>query len=292
MALVILLATALGLGLRLYQLARPGYLFGVTDYDDGVDFGSAVRLVSGAVPYRDFALVQPPGITVLMAPVALLAKASGTQTAFAVARILTACAGAASVLLGGLLVRHRGLLATTVACGVLAVFPAGIVAAHTVLLEPWLVFFCLLGALAAFDRDQLATRTSRLFWGGAAFGVAGAIKVWAIFPVLVILALCWRLRGRRAASVYLGGVVAASGLVVLPFVALAPTAFYHSVIVAQLSRVDVSRIAIWSRLTSLTGLDNFHALGKGAVLLVALAIGLLVMLLTLGASLRSRRAPP
>ena len=52
--IVIVAATVLGLALRLYQLSRPGYLLGVTEYDDGTDFGSAIRLVHGYLPYRDF----------------------------------------------------------------------------------------------------------------------------------------------------------------------------------------------------------------------------------------------
>jgi hypothetical protein len=75
--LIIAAATAVGLVLRLWQLSRPGYLFGVTEYDDGPYFGSAVRLVDGALPYRDFVLVQPPGIPLLMVPAALAGKPAG-----------------------------------------------------------------------------------------------------------------------------------------------------------------------------------------------------------------------
>ena len=71
---VIAVASVLALGLRLYQLSRPGFLLSVTEYDDGPYFGSAVRLVNGSIPYRDFLLVQPPGITLLMVPAALLSK--------------------------------------------------------------------------------------------------------------------------------------------------------------------------------------------------------------------------
>ena len=85
------------MGLRAYQLARPGHLLSATEYDDGADFGSALRLVSGAIPYRDFVTVQPPGITILMAPAALLAKLAGSDAAMAAGRILTAAAGAAAV---------------------------------------------------------------------------------------------------------------------------------------------------------------------------------------------------
>src|SRR5262249_47331908 len=74
---VIIAATLLAVGLRLYDLSRPGYLLGISEYDDGTDFGSAIRLVHGAVPYRDFIMVQPPGITLIMFPIALITKGMG-----------------------------------------------------------------------------------------------------------------------------------------------------------------------------------------------------------------------
>ena len=189
--LVIAAATAVGLALRLWQLSRPGYLLGVTEYDDGPYFGSAVLLVHGALPYRNFILVQPPGITLLMAPAALVGQVAGTAAGMATGRILTALASAAGIVLAGLLVRHRGAVAALVACGVLAVYPDSVAAAHTVLVEPWLVLFCLAGAAAVLDRDRITASTRRLAWGGAAFGCAGAVESWAILPVLVLLGLCW-----------------------------------------------------------------------------------------------------
>ncbi|MDQ6842568.1 MAG: hypothetical protein M3025_09125 [Actinomycetota bacterium] len=290
--LVVLAATTLGLALRLYQLMRPGYLLGVTEYDDAVDFGSAVRLVHGVLPYRDFVLVQPPGISWLMAPVALLANITGSASGFAVARVLTACAGAASITLAGLLVRHRGVLVTTVTCGLLAVYPGAIEAAHTVLLEPWMVLFCLIGAVAIFDGDAITTRLTRLAWGGAAFGFAGAIKAWAALPVLVILVLCWRRLAWRPWFAYLGGVIAGFAIPVLPFLAIAPQAFYQSVVSAQLSRVDVTRVLFWLRLVSLTGLNDLHAVSRGETLAAAILIAGFVAVCLAGAWARTRRAPP
>ena len=38
---VIITATLLAVALRIYDLTRPGYLFGISEYDDGTDFGSA-----------------------------------------------------------------------------------------------------------------------------------------------------------------------------------------------------------------------------------------------------------
>src|SRR5439155_6509003 len=102
----------------------------------GPYFGSAVRLVHGALPYRSFVLVQPPGITLVMSPAAALSYVTGTAWGMAVGRILTVLAGTAAVVLGGLLARHRGPVAVIVTCGILAVYPDAVAAAHTVLVEP------------------------------------------------------------------------------------------------------------------------------------------------------------
>ncbi len=287
---VIVATTALALGLRLFQLNSPGHLLGVTEYDDGVYLGAALRLVHGVLPYRDFVLVQPPGLILAMTPVAVLAKWTGTAWAMAVGRILTACVGAAAVPLAGRLVRHRGLLAVLITCGILAVYPDGVAAAVTVLQEPWLVLCCLAGAVAVFDGDRLAGSWKRLAWGGAAFGLAGAIKIWAVIPVLVIVGLSAR-RPRRAA-VFLGGTAAGFLVPVVPFAALSPGTFYHGVIVAQLIRVDDVRVSAWTRLASLTGLDGLTPVSDQAVLIASIAIPLLVVAAFAGAWMVTRQRPP
>jgi Glycosyltransferase family 87 len=145
-----------------------------------------------------------------------------------------------------------------------------------VLLEPWLVLFCLLGALAVFDGDRLAS-VRRLAWGGAAFGFAGAIKVWAVLPVVVIVVLILTARQMRGALLYLAGVAVGFLVPVLPFAALAPHAFYHSVVVAQLVRIDTVRTALSYRLHQMTGLTDFTSLGPVPITLVTLAIVALVV---------------
>ena len=216
---VIALGAAFAAFLRLYQLSRPGYLLGITEYDDGVYFGNALRLVNGAIPYRDFALVHPPGSMLLMAPVALLAKVTGSAWGLGIARLLTVGADTACVALLGVLVRHRGPVTAGVACGVYAVYPDTLVAAHTLLLEPWLNLFCLAGATLVFDGDRI-TGGRRLVWGGVAFGFAAAIKLWALVPLAVIVLLLMP-RARRAAA-FAGGALAGLGLPLLPFLILAP----------------------------------------------------------------------
>ena len=260
---VMLLTTALAVAIRLFTLTRSGYLTGITEYDDGVYLGAALRMTEGAVPYKDFAFVQPPGILLLMTPVAVVAKLTTTVKALALARLLTALASAACVPLAGNLVRYRGTVVTLVTCGVLAVYPADITTAHTLMLEPWMNVFCLLAMNAAFRRGHL-TSPRRLVWAGLALGFAGAIKFWAIAPAAVLFGLILIDRQDRARRVrsYLPALAAGFIIPVAPFLLSAPATFLRSTITDQAARTG-SAVSIGIRLANLTGLiDIFNNKGK------------------------------
>ena len=285
---VIAVCTAAAAFLRFYQLTRPGYLLGVTEYDDGVQFGDAVRLVSGVIPYRDFVVLQPPGSFLLMAPVALLAKVTGTAWGLAIARLLTAAADTACVAVLGLLVRHRGPVAAGIACGIYAVYPDALVAAHTFLLEPWLNLFCLIGALLVFDGDQPA-RGRRLAWGGVAFGLAASVKLWALVPLAVIGLL---VAGRpRRLGLLAAGAVAGLGAPVLPFLALAPAGLTKDVVVSQFVRANLVHAAPLPRLTNLAGLSLFPHLSSRVGVLLVLAVTAVVAIGYLAACRAGARLP-
>lgn len=285
---VIAVCTAAAAFLRFYQLTRPGYLLGVTEYDDGVQFGDAVRLVSGVIPYRDFVMMQPPGSILLMAPVALLAKVTGSAWGLAIARLLTAAADTACVALIGLLVRHRGPVAAGIACGIYAVYPDALVAAHTFLLEPWLNLFCLIGALLVFDGDRL-TDGRRMAWGGVAFGFAAAVKLWALVPLAVIGLLL--LRRPRRLGLLAGGTVVGLGAPVLPFLALAPTGLVKDVVTSQFSRANVAHPPPLPRLTNLAGLSLFPHLSSHLSVLLLLAVAAIVAIGYMAACRAGARLP-
>ena len=58
-----------------------------TAFEETVNrLGTAIRLVHGVLPYRDYAFVHPPGIALLMTPAALVGRFVGTHDAMAVAR--------------------------------------------------------------------------------------------------------------------------------------------------------------------------------------------------------------
>jgi alpha-1,2-mannosyltransferase len=249
-------ATILALAVRLFTLTRPGFLTQSTEYDDGVYLGAAIRLTQGVLPYKDFAFVQPPGIVLLMTPVALFARLTSTAAGMALARVLTVLASSACIPLAGRLVRHRGTVTTALTCGILAIYPPDIAAAHTLLLEPWMNVLCLAAVNLAFSDGRLAGRTSRLAWAGVIIGVAGSVKFWAGAPAAVLLIIClldrhaphWR--GRALG--YLGGLVAGFGIPVLPFLALGPGTFLRGTIAYQAARTG-TYVPVNERLAHITG---------------------------------------
>jgi hypothetical protein len=225
-----------------------------------------------------------------MFPLGLLAKATTTATAMATARVLVACAGAAGVGLAGLLVRRRGVLATTVACGVLAVFPDAVKASSTLFLESWLVLWCLLGAAVLFEGDRLTESRRRLLWGGVCIGFAAAVKVWAAFPAVILLALLLPGRDLRRAGRYVAGVVAGFCVPVLPFAAIAPRAFIDNVLASQLHQTDVSRVSNTVRFFHLFGL-TYLSVDRSQILLIAAVIIGFVLVCVLGAWLLAGSPP-
>ena len=267
-------------GLTLFQVTRPGLLFGLTP-DVSVYAGAAVRLLHGAVPYRDFVFVQPPAIVVLTTPFALLAQSIGTRDALAVLRLLTPLLAAGNVLLMGRLVRHRGAAATLVACTVMACYPAELYAIRGPQLEPIVDLLCLAGAALLFAGDRLAGHRRRVA-GGVAFGVATAVKLPALIPIAVIAILCvpsWR----RRVPWFGAGVAAGFAVISLPFIALAPAAFWQDAMTTQLARIpSAGRASLTVRLGELTGLSEVNATGWILAATVIALAGFIVAAFALG----------
>ncbi|MGD0554316.1 MAG: hypothetical protein ABSA93_04970 [Streptosporangiaceae bacterium] len=247
--------TLLALAIRLFTLTRPGFLTNVNEYDDGVYLGSAIRLLQGQLPYHSYAYVQPPGIILIAVPAAIVAKLTASSAAgLGVARVMTALASTACVPLAGNLVRYRGALVTLVTCGILAVYPDDITAAHTLLLEPWMNLVVLIGVNAAFRRGHLR-KPVNLLWAGVAIGAAGSIKYWAVAPAAVLLVCCLLVKPDRAKRMraYIAGLVVGFGVIVLPFAVSTPVTFLRSTLQYQATRTGTS-VPLSLRLAHLTGL--------------------------------------
>jgi Flp pilus assembly protein TadD len=274
----------LSASLVVYQLTRPRVLAGAGGYDDGVYFGAAIRLVQGHLPYRDFVFLHPPGLPLLLAPVALLSDLFGTHDAFAIARLVTGLVGTANAVLVGMLLRSRGPRAVLVGGAAFACFPLAVAANGTVTLEPYLLLFCLLGANVLFRRGGVAEGRGALV-AGLLLGIAVSVKIWAILPVAVLLTVCAHAHRRSAVRV-LAGVALGLTMTCGPFVALAPKAFIRDVLTVQILRGASASDAlpVARRVLDLTGLTAFtgasgHSTAAVATFgaLAALALGALLL---------------
>jgi hypothetical protein len=275
-----------------YGLSRPHALTGVVQYDDGVYFDSALRLVTGQVPYRDFTFVQPPGITLLFSPIALIARHIGTRDGLAIARCLTALVAGANAYLAGRLVRHRGAITATVAAAIVALYPAAVFADRTLLLEPYLVLFALLGARSCFSHGDIAS-LRHLMIAGIYLGIATVTKSWAILIVFALVVVIFTeantnaLQRTKAAAALVASTLVTIGLICLPFIVAAPESFFHDVIWAQLHRQTGANAPLWVRLSDIVGIDGSNA-GSTPLLayLIAAAIAAVLIAGTLVPILR------
>lgn len=215
------------------------------DFDEGVYLAASGLLTHGQVPYRDFALLHPPGVLLLAAPLTGLAPTvlSWSQELL-VARVVGVCVGALDVLLLYLLgARWRGPLAGLVAAGLYAAYGPAVQTERHLLLEPFVVLFLLLGAWAWLVP---AVSRRRALAAGALLAAGGLVKLTGGLALLALLGSLpvghralgrGRREGAHLGSWALAGAVGLSLLVLLPFVVLAgPRALWRDLVVAQSGR--------------------------------------------------------
>jgi alpha-1,2-mannosyltransferase len=282
----------LAVGVLALQSFLHGHYSAVDEYDDGVYFGSSVELIHGVIAYRDFAFIQPPLVTVWLAPFAAFSNVTGTAIAMEMARVFVDLVTVTNVVLVGVLVRRRTTLQVIVATSVMAFSQGTIRSSQTILLEPFLVLASLVALVVLIDRDEITGSSRRLWWCGVLFGVAGATKIWAVFPLAAVL-LVLSSRGVPALQRIAGGAMIGFGVCCLPFIITAPIAFFQQVVFTQAIR-NGGGFSLRERLADLTGIPGFssfvqtHALSGVVLLFFVLCLTLKILLL----SARERHVRP
>ena len=279
--------------LALYQLVAPDALFGVQSlsgagYDDGVHVGTALRLTELAMPYRDYVFLHPPGIAVVLAPVALIGRVTSEQWALVLARLLTALVVVANVALVGYLLRKRGAGAMLVAGLILALWPLAPHATHSVMIEPFAGFFILLAMVSMFRGDEIAGNR-RLIVAGALMGIALSLKLVAVLPILALSAVCLRRFRSQFSRIVLGMTISLSILMV-PFILLSPANFIREVIITQSQRKPVlpSGQSVPVRLATIFGFESYPSSRSVGIFAMWFAV-LLVVVVTLTFVARRKR---
>lgn len=239
---------------RLLPVLRGGGLTGVLAYDDGVYFSAAESFVFGRLPYRDFLLLHPPGIVVVLAPFAELARLSSDVRGMAAARLVFMLIGALNAVLAYHVARrHLGLVAGVVAGLFYALWGPSVYAERTTLLEP-LVNLGVLTSLVLLD-DMRHVSRRRLLMAGVALGLATAVKLWAVVPLLVLAMWVLARGGSRRAAEYVAGAVGGATVICTPFFLLAPGRMFDQVVRDQLGRTN-NGVTFMQRLISVTDVQT------------------------------------
>lgn len=273
---------ALALAVRLGAVLRGGGLFGRIGYDGSVYYASAAALAHGLLPYRDFLLLHPPGITLALLPFAALGRLVGDADAYAVARLVWFGLGAVSTLLVFAIVRSRGLWPAVAAAGFYAVFVPAVVSEHTTSLEA-VGSVCLLGSVALLTtgRERRSGSVLPLLAAGVLLGVATGTKIWDVPVVIALVAWSVRHVGVRRAGLVLAGAVGGTVVVCLPFFVAAPGPMWRMVVLDQIGRRRAP-VGVADRLIDVVGLSGLRG-SVSTLVLGALALAFLVVVVVLAA---------
>jgi hypothetical protein len=250
-----------------------------TGYDPSVYYASADALVHGLVPYRDYTLLHPPGLTLILSPLALIGRATTDNTGFVLATMLSMLVGAANSLLVFRIVRKMDLPRTAAAvAGLLyAVSQLSVQSETDAHLEGWGNLFVLLGIWWYLSAGRTGSPRASVLTG-AALAAATSIKLWYAVPLGV--GLLWHLvdrRGGRRLLLAVAGAVGAAALIDGPFLLLAGRQLVSMVVIDQVDREPGTTLGKLSRASEL-GLGNglVPNAAQGTQILIAVLAGIVV----------------
>lgn len=288
-ALALVSVFLLAFAVRLTAILRGAGLHGLGNYDDGVHFAAALGLVNGLLPYRDFLLLHPPGVVIVLAPFAALSWLIGEPDAVAVARLAWMVLGGVNAVLCALVLRPISRASGLVAGLCYALALGAVYVEHTMLLEPPATAV-LLAALVVTrllgPGDGIRARHYAI--AGLLLGFSPVLKIWGIIPLLVVVITIWARRGRRPGLITLGAAAGTCAVACLPFFVVAPAQMWHMVVVAQLGRRRVNESPA-ERLTDVLGLRGWTP--DRTQWSVLLTVASLLLALCCGVVLAAIRAP-
>jgi alpha-1,2-mannosyltransferase len=246
---------AIAFVIRLVPVLRGGGLFGIGNYDDGVYYAAATGLVHGLLPYRDFLLLHPPAMPLLLTPFALAAQVTSDSYGFAAARVAWMLLGAINAVLIWKILKPIGGTAAVFGGLSYAVFYPAVYSDKSTLLECPATTALLIAILLlqpVINSNSIARW--KIFLAGALIGLTITIKVWGVVTLVIVLGWLLLIRRFRAAVQVLIGSAASTTLICLPFFALAPTTMWNQIVRDQLFRRGGGGRTVIDRLDLIAGL--------------------------------------
>lgn len=272
------LVGAVAFPVRLFTLLGGAGLYGYGNYDDGVYFAAALALVNGRLPYRDFLLLHPPGIALVLSPFAALASPFGEPHALALARLSWIVLGATSAALVTAILWPRSRFGAVAGGLVYALFyPAVFVERLTLLEAPQtatllLTLLILTRTLSRVGRQRGWRRPWPWLVAGLLLGLMPDLKIWGVAIVLLIAGWIVVSAGwRRAVQLVVGAAVTGSAAY-LPFFLTSPSRMWRYVVLDQLGRRDAGH-GLVTRLAGIAGLQRYGAYKPSPTLIIPIIVG-------------------
>jgi hypothetical protein len=249
-------------------------------YDDGVYYAAADALTFGRIPYRNFVLLHPPGTLLVLAPFALIGRATHDALGMTLARLAYMAIGALNAVLVAQLARRWGRAPGVLAGLLYAGFAGAVYSEQATYLEPLGGTALLVALLLLLRRENPSTRRDEII-SGVVLGLACTLKIWYVAPWLAIAGYFLTIRRFPTARRILVAGAAAILVVLLPFFLMAPGQMWRMVVRDQLRRQDI-KAGLTGRLKVILGTDRLLMQHPAALhvmtalvllLLVAAAIG-------------------
>ncbi|MCA1981784.1 glycosyltransferase 87 family protein [Nocardioides nematodiphilus] len=276
------------LAVRLVPLLAASGLVSVDHYDDGVYYAAAASLVDGRLPYRDFVLLHPPLIALVLTPFAALGRLTSDPTGFLLARLAWILVGTATAVLAARFAARWGTGAALVAGLWVACSATASYASQSTFIEP-AADLALLGGVVLISGDH--ERPRRELAAGVLLGVALTGKIWYVAPVgVLLLVLLLQRRFRPALRAAATASVTATAIL-LPFFVADPAAMWRMVVHDQLTRRPTERATLADRL-ALGTIGHDLGLGHPGMVAAATVATVLLVAATVAIARYERQAWP
>lgn len=243
---------------RFFSLLSAGGFDAVLGYDDGVYYGAATAFNHGLIPYKDFVMVHPPGILLILSPFTWLAHLTSDAIGLSVARIFFMFIGATSAYLIYRIGRRYDRTTGVIAALIYSVWMPVVRIERTPYLEG-IGSLALLIALYLLPKATTAWR--RVLIAGAVLGLAVSTKLWFALPVVIIF--LWLLFSKQFKSAIIFGAssLLTFGIVISWFWYNAGSRFWELILTAQLNRGG-NGVGSFSRINQIFNFTSFAFLNN------------------------------
>lgn len=268
--------------------ARSGSVFDGAGYDPSVYYAAADALAHGRLPYRDFTLLHPPLLPLILTPIAVIGRLTTDRAGFEIASGLSILVGSWNAVLVTAIARRMG-------AGRSAALVGGLLYALTVLsardeisprLEDFGNFFVLLALWCYVVSARSPSRRVAILTG-VALAAAASVKLWYALPLVLVLiwhwvdrrpwrSLCWAAAGAAAIGVIVNG----------PFLILAGRPMVRMLVTDQVGRARTLRT-----LTRASDLDLLSRVRPHSSTRVELACAIVALVLLAGGVVLACRTP-